>query len=396
MKRAPVTESLRPSSANVINSTKESPLSSSSTSVTISSLSSAPPAGSPPQKTTLSSRLGSEGGERSLTFDGQQQENDEGNTEYKIHLCGLDATRIQSRATQMRFRINEGSGECFYYLGVSDDGTVAGIDEPSYIESIENLRKIAHLIDCIVLVLEEKVIKSTRRAGYFLIREAEQSGCYVSLSVGVVGNVDAGKSTTVGTLTKGIVDDGRGRARLAVFNHKHEISTGRTSSIGHQILGFDAHGEVVNNRNDRSPTWVEIVNQSTKVVTFWDLAGHERYLRTTINGLTTMAPDYCLVLVGANMGPNHMTREHIYLCLTLKIPFILLVSKIDMVPPNVLEETMTKLHEIVKKGAKRTPFSIKSVDDVLICAKTIKSESIVPILQVSPSSFFYVFSFLFS
>jgi GTPase len=202
----------------------------------------------------------------------------------------------------------------------------------------------------------------------------------------VVGNVDAGKSTTVGTLTKGIVDDGRGRARLAVFNHKHEISTGRTSSIGHQILGFDAHGEVVNNRNDRSPTWVEIVNQSTKVVTFWDLAGHERYLRTTINGLTTMAPDYCLVLVGANMGPNHMTREHIYLCLTLKIPFILLVSKIDMVPPNVLEETMTKLHEIVKKGAKRTPFSIKSVDDVLICAKTIKSESIVPILQVSPSS----------
>jgi GTPase len=67
-----------------------------------------------------------------------------------------------------------------------------------------------------------------------------------------------------------------------------------------------------------------------------------------------------------------------------------------MVPPNVLEETMTKLHEIVKKGAKRTPFSIKSVDDVLICAKTIKSESIVPILQVSPSSFFCVFSFLFS
>jgi GTPase len=283
----------------------------------------------------------------------------------------------------MKFRVNEGSGECFYYLGVSDDGTVAGIDEVSYIESFENLKKIAHAIDCIVLVLEEKVIKTTRRAGYFMIREAEQTGCYVSLSIGVVGNVDAGKSTTVGTLTKGITDDGRGRARLAVFNHKHEISTGRTSSVGHQILGFDANGDVVNNRNDRTPSWVEIVNASTKVVSFYDMAGHEKYLKTTINGLTTIAPDYCLVLVGANMGPNHMTREHIYLCLTLKIPFVILVSKIDMVPPNVLEETMTKLHDIIKKGARRTPFSIKSIDDVLICAKTIKSESIVPILQFS-------------
>ena len=389
-----------------------SPSSSSSTPAPSSSSSSAhhasppfasvPPAGSPQKQ--LTPRIESIGGkdssfltssanpsiidkkdivEQSRSFDGLQQEDDEGNTEYKLHLCSLDSVKLESRATQMRFRINEGNGESFYYLGVSDDGTVVGIDESSYIESIDNLRKIAHLIDCIVLVLEEKVLKSARRAGYFLVREAEQSGCYVSLSIGVVGNVDAGKSTTVGTLTKGVTDDGRGRARLAVFNHKHEITTGRTSSIGHQILGFDAQGDVVNNRHDRPPTWVEIVNQSTKVVSFFDCAGHEKYLRTTINGLTTIAPDYCLVLVGANMGPNHMTREHIYLCLTLKIPFIVLVSKIDMVPPHVLEETLSKLHEIVKKGAKRTPFLIRGRDDVLICAKTIKSESIVPILQVS-------------
>jgi GTPase len=48
----------------------------------------------------------------------------------------------------------------------------------------------------------------------------------------VVGNVDSGKSTTLGVLTRGGLDDGRGKARVALFRHKHEIETGRTSSVG--------------------------------------------------------------------------------------------------------------------------------------------------------------------
>jgi GTPase len=38
----------------------------------------------------------------------------------------------------------------------------------------------------------------------------------------VVGNVDSGKSTLVGVLTKGDKDDGRGGARQKVFNFIHE------------------------------------------------------------------------------------------------------------------------------------------------------------------------------
>jgi|TARA_B110000285_G_C14978005_1_gene539898 GTPase len=40
--------------------------------------------------------------------------------------------------------------------------------------------------------------------------------------IAVVGNVDSGKSTLVGVLTKGIADDGRGYARTKVFNFNHE------------------------------------------------------------------------------------------------------------------------------------------------------------------------------
>jgi GTPase len=39
--------------------------------------------------------------------------------------------------------------------------------------------------------------------------------------IAVIGNVDSGKSTLVGVLTKGMPDDGRGAARLRVFNYPH-------------------------------------------------------------------------------------------------------------------------------------------------------------------------------
>lgn len=40
--------------------------------------------------------------------------------------------------------------------------------------------------------------------------------------IAVIGNVDSGKSTLVGVLTKSIMDDGRGSARKHVFNFSHE------------------------------------------------------------------------------------------------------------------------------------------------------------------------------
>ncbi len=67
---------------------------------------------------------------------------------------------------------------------------------------------------------------------------------FLDLRVAVLGNVDSGKSTLLGVLTQGELDNGRGRARLNLFRHLHEIQTGRTSSISIEILGFDGKGEV--------------------------------------------------------------------------------------------------------------------------------------------------------
>ena len=64
----------------------------------------------------------------------------------------------------------------------------------------------------------------------------------VLFRVAVVGNVDAGKSTLLGVLTHGQLDNGRGHARMKLFRHKHEVESGRTSSVGNDILGFDSTG----------------------------------------------------------------------------------------------------------------------------------------------------------
>ncbi len=59
--------------------------------------------------------------------------------------------------------------------------------------------------------------------------------------------MDAGKSTLVAVLSQGArgrpgLDDGRGAARLAVLRHKHEIETGRTSSICQQARALALEG----------------------------------------------------------------------------------------------------------------------------------------------------------
>ena len=61
----------------------------------------------------------------------------------------------------------------------------------------------------------------------------------IEVRVAVMGSADAGKSTLLGVLTQGQLDNGRGRARLNMFRHVHEVHSGRTSSISHEILGFD-------------------------------------------------------------------------------------------------------------------------------------------------------------
>ena len=53
-------------------------------------------------------------------------EYDYGNVEYKLKLCDVTVQRIQELTSQMNFRLREGCGECYYEIGVEDNGHTLG------------------------------------------------------------------------------------------------------------------------------------------------------------------------------------------------------------------------------------------------------------------------------
>ena len=50
-----------------------------------------------------------------------------GNIEYKKKFVNMTAEKIKKYATQLKFRIIEGSGTAIYIIGVLDNGKVVGI-----------------------------------------------------------------------------------------------------------------------------------------------------------------------------------------------------------------------------------------------------------------------------
>jgi len=187
------------------------------------------------------------------------------------------------------------------------------------------------------------------------------------LIVGVIGNVDSGKSTTVGVLVTGDLDDGRGSARAKVQYFSHERVTGRTSSVSSNFI-----------RTDR------------KTIEFIDLPGHRKYLRTTMHGLSGRSPDYALIMVGANMGISRQTKEHLEIALSLGIPFMVIVTKIDIAPKNVLKDNLKIVAKWVKKsGSSQTIISNykkpMSDDDVkrVIEMMSLSNRRICPIILIS-------------
>jgi GTPase len=243
-------------------------------------------------------------------------------------------------------------------------------------------RKNTHVkdIDCSIMPIENIFLHEEQQYYGF---ELDGNGRYLHDDFIVTHN-----SSLLGVLLSGENDDGRGKSRLNVFNFQHEVKTGRTSSIAQHILGFDSKGRVQNYFDSLGyrKTWSDIVLSSSKIITFFDLCGHERYLKTTITGLTSQFPDLVFILVGGNMGLTKMTREHIFLAISLSIPFVIIVTKIDICKDrqDILTQTLKDIKQLLScAGVRRIPYDVKTDEDIILCAKHINSLSTVPIFQVS-------------
>ena len=69
------------------------------------------------------------------------------------------------------------------------------------------------------------------------------------------------------------------------MKHRHEIESGRTSTATTHLMGFRSSGESIAGRDhiraNKRKGEDEIAREAYRVITLMDLAGHEKYLKTT-------------------------------------------------------------------------------------------------------------------
>lgn len=222
----------------------------------------------------------------------------------------------------------------------------------------------------------------------------------------------------LGVLVKGSLDDGRGKARVHLFRHKHEMESGRTSSVGMEIMGYDSRGEVIaSNVPGRKLTWEEIGSRS--VSRFFDPCRPRNHRRLTKNdqgqgdqfhrlGRARALPPHHgvrvteqpkLLLVdgrGEQWGDWHEQvretwdavclagsssllhkREHLGIALALNIPVMVVVTKIDICPPHILQQTIKQLMMILKSpGARKIPTLVKTKEECINAAVRIMIQGV--------------------
>ncbi len=289
--------------------------------------------------------------------------------------------RIIKLATQLNYRLNEGGGEAFYELGISNDGLPVGITEEEARRSLEIIDRIVESLGAKYMIVRKE--KATRGYVYELLIRKTIDVPPIQISVVMLGNVDAGKSTLKGVLVSGMLDDGDGLAMSQVARYLHELKFRRSSSITYHILGFDDLGASV---NDGLQGYNEsgIYLRSSKVIVLVDLAGHERYLKTTLKGILGSIPDYAALIVAGNAGPIGSFREHLGISVALGIPSFIVITKIDMTPKEVLSSNIRKATEILKlPGVNKIPFPVKSENDCAIAARNMPHGRVVPIFLIS-------------
>lgn len=176
-----------------------------------------------------------------------------GNVEYKRCILSSNEDRLYQLATQMLFRLNEGNGNCYYYLGIEDNGNISNISKEQLELSLENLKKIVNSINCCI-----NNIKEIDNYLKIEIKKKKDKYNFEEIKVLLVGDTMKGKTTFLAFLVKNLLCK---NANLFLLNHKHELETGKNSSIS-------IYYKYINN----------IYNYR---LVFFDTPGSKKYKKTT-------------------------------------------------------------------------------------------------------------------
>ena len=333
--------------------------------------------------------------------------------------------------------LEESSG-ALYEIGVSDDGTLVGLARDELEESLAVLRAMAFSLGCNVQVLrliivgdcqwseevqsQSKLASRLRKeklwiaevlvapnlhlqealpdistlsvddsaapnapdfAGAFETSVVEPRGEQIRVSL--TGSTTSGKSSLLGTLSTSTLDNGRGKSRLSLLKHRHEIVSGVTSSLAQELFAYqdapsiaaDPRSRIINYASGNVSSWEDIHNASDagRLVFVTDSAGHPRYRRTTVRGLVSWAPHWTLCCIAADdqdessgkMGATasssevlgsagagiDLSKAHLDLCLKLNLPLVIVITKLDLATKTGLRDMLAKILTTLKSAGRK-------------------------------------------
>ena len=293
------------------------------------------------------------------------KELEEGNIEYKLKLDPTP-TRFEHLLSQMQWRLCE-YGICYYLVGVDDNGNVKCNDLSILEHSFKVLEQLA--AGCSAHVLEKRIVSIPTDNGQQQLmfmqvsigktKQTMEEGCNFTKQINVclVGPENAGKSTLAACIGESsspdefsrngedflpcnlplyqndnnpsenlptkdgkkhrplgsfLLDDGRGGMRMHMLRHRHEILSGKTSSISYRYATSQLEGLIFR---------------------FIDTPGCFKYRSTLLKCLTTHKIDICLVLIASNDSSFAESWNSFFsLCNALNIQVVLVISKIDLIP----------------------------------------------------------------
>lgn len=323
----------------------------------------------------------------------------------------------------------EESGGALYEIGVADDGTLVGLTKDEMTESLTTLRVMAASLGCTVEVMRMVIVgecewtetadlvdtanqdmtKITKR-GKLWVAEALVTACFEArdasndtikgdvkdnnaalslddqapsrgssttpqLRVTLTGPTTSGKSTLLGTLSTGTLDNGRGKSRLSLLKHRHELVSGVTSSIAQELIGYK-DGAILNFQHGNIESWTDIHDRAEdgRLVFVSDSGGHPRYRRTVLRGLMNWAPHWSILCIAADDSEQSsksynmtlptatgesaaapqvdLVKAHLTLALNLDVPMVIVITKMDLASKAALQQIMVKVLSAIKDAGR--------------------------------------------
>jgi hypothetical protein len=299
------------------------------------------------------------------------EEIEQGFLEYKLRLDKANDSSIKNLASQMLWRVNEGkifynSYKAYYVLGIKDNGKFGNICLDIIDKSIENLKKICQIAELTIDYIFTHKYNSDNYIKIIIIKKIIDRHL-PELKMFLLGNSMTEKSTFLGNLCYDTIDDLNGKSKLLILKHKHEIYSGKTSSIHHEIIGLtDKIINYKNNSLDFYNSWDKIFNQSNTIVNIFDSPGDPKFIKTTISNLLNINPEIILIFT------NNYDLQNNLFSLIDKIKLAIFInSKIHIV--FTVDKDKTNYDELLEELQENINYKLDSNNISFLCNNNIDS-----------------------